>query len=112
MQAFDVPALPLVEDANGVMRVAGTRVPLEVIVTAFECGATPEAIVVSHPTLNLAEVYAVIAYVLQNRALVEGYMAAREAQARTLREEIEGRYPAPTGFRDRLLARRATTKSA
>ena len=111
MQAFDVPALPLVEDAGGVMRISGTRVPIELIVTAFDCGATPEEIVVNQPTLTLPQVYAVIAYALQNRPRIDAYMAARQAEADLLRTEIEARLPAPIGFRDRLLARRATTKS-
>jgi len=111
MQAFDVPAFPLVEDASGVMRISGTRVPLEVLVTAFDCGATPEEIVVNHPTLTLPQVYAIIAYALQNRPRIDAYMAARQAEADVLRTEIEARLPAPIGFRDRLLARRATTKS-
>ena len=106
MHAFDLHPPPLVEDAQGVIRVAGTRVQLETIVTAFDLGATPEEIVQSYPTLALPAVYAIIAYVLQNRPRVDAYLATRRDESAALRREIEQRFPSD-GLRERLLARRA-----
>jgi len=37
--------IPLTRDSNGVMRVAETRVTLDIVVAAFQAGATPETIV-------------------------------------------------------------------
>jgi uncharacterized protein (DUF433 family) len=105
MQAFDVPTLPLVEDANGVIRVVGTRIQLETVVTAFDSGSTPEEIVQNYPTLTLSAVYAIIAYVLQNRSRVDAYMASRQQQANALRSTIESGSAEMVGFRERLLAR-------
>lgn len=53
--------VPIHTDAEGVVRVAGTRVTLETIVAAFEDGATAEAIALQYPSVPLADVYALIA---------------------------------------------------
>jgi uncharacterized protein (DUF433 family) len=111
MHAFDVRPPPLVEDEHGVIRVTGTRVQLETVVTAFDMGATPEEIVQSYTTLDLPAVYVIIAYVLQNRPLVDAYLSSRGAAADALRRELEQRFP-NAGLRERLLARRSQMQSA
>ena len=105
MQAFAAQPPPLVEDELGVIRIAGSRVSLESVVIAFDRGASPEEIVDSFPTLDLAGVYATITYVLQNRPRVDEYLQRREAETERLRAEVEARFPAD-GFRARLEARR------
>ncbi|HKY38393.1 MAG TPA: DUF433 domain-containing protein [Polyangiaceae bacterium] len=104
-QAFVAKAPPLVADEDGVIRVAGTRVQLETIVLAFDAGATAEEIVQQYPSLELADVYAVISYLLGNEAVVRDYVAQRVASAKALRIEIERSSPTD-GIRQRLLARR------
>src|SRR5437879_2771123 len=42
------------------MRVGQTRVPLDTVVYAFNQGASPEEIVMSYPTLELGDVYAIV----------------------------------------------------
>jgi uncharacterized protein (DUF433 family) len=98
--------LPLRTDADGVVRVGGTRVTLDTIVEAFEEGATAEEIVHQYPSLHLADVYAVIGYYLRQRPKVEAYLHRRQEQAKEIRKENESRFD-PHGVRDRLLARRA-----
>jgi uncharacterized protein (DUF433 family) len=105
MQAFEAKPPPLHEDGDGNLRVAGTRVSLDSVVIAFDTGATAEEIVHKYPTLDLASVYEVLAYLLRNRETVDEYLAKRQGQAAELRAEIEKRSP-PDGFRARLLARR------
>lgn len=61
MQAFEATFPPLKEDADGVLRVAGTRVSLDSIVNAFDTGATAEEIAYRYPALEIASVYEVIA---------------------------------------------------
>ena len=51
-------AVPLWEDPPGVFRVGNSRVLLELVLSAFKRGETPESIVRSYRTLNLADVYA------------------------------------------------------
>ena len=66
--------IPLEADVDGVVRVGGTRVTLDTVVIAFMEGATAEEILYQYPSLNLADVYAVIAYYLQRRSEVEAYL--------------------------------------
>ena len=106
-QAFEAKAPPLTENPDGVILVVGTRVPLETVVTAFDAGATPEEITQQYPSLDLADVYAVIAHVLANRASVDEYVAKRRAAGATLRAEIE-QGASLQALRARLLARRST----
>jgi len=105
--AYKIPAdvLPLQEDTDGVLRVGGTRVTLDTLVAAFEEGATPEEIVQQYPSLQLADVYAVIGYYLRHREEVEQYLQRRHKQAERVRGENEARFPS-AGVRERLLARR------
>jgi uncharacterized protein (DUF433 family) len=107
MQAFQARLPPLMTEPDGVVRVSGTRVSLETVVAAFDEGATAEEIVQRYPSLELAAVYAVIAYVLDNRFEVAAYVTARRRDARALQEEIEAQFP-PHGLRERLLARRTS----
>ncbi|RMI04830.1 MAG: DUF433 domain-containing protein [Calditrichaeota bacterium] len=103
---IEAETVPLRIDKNGVVRVGNTRVTLDTVVLAFRQGATAEEIAHQYPTLDLAEVYAVIAYYLRHRAEVEEYLARRRAEAEEIRKENESRFD-PTGIRERLLARRA-----
>lgn len=105
MHAFAPKLPPLTEGPDGVIRIAGTRVQLEMLVTAFDAGATPEEIAQQYPSVSLANVYATIAWVLDNRAAVAAYVAERRRVADDLRQRIDRR-TAPDGLRARLLARR------
>jgi uncharacterized protein (DUF433 family) len=97
--------VPLTLDQAGVLRVAGTRVSLDSIIYAFDEGATPEEMAQAFPTLDLAAIYSVISYYLQNRAEVAQYLEQREAQREEMKKEIEAQFN-PHGLRARLLARR------
>ena len=57
------------------------------------------------PTLDLASVYAVVGYYLQNRAEVEQYLEQRKAEREKVKDETEARFN-PHGLRERLLARK------
>jgi uncharacterized protein (DUF433 family) len=59
--------IPLAKDGDDVLRVGGTRVPLETVVTAFDLGGTPEEIAQDFPVLTLDDVYAVLTYYLRHR---------------------------------------------
>ncbi len=102
----DVEPVPLKLDADGVLRVGGTRVTLDTLVTVFNNGATAEEIVLKFPTLQPADVYAVLGYYLRHREEVEGYLARGRTQAADVHRQHEARHD-PQGIRDRLLTRRA-----
>ena len=99
-------ALPLTEDLDGAVRIDGTRVLLELVVRAFQDGATPEAIVQRYATLRLGDVYAVISYYLRHQAEVEQYLAGRERQAAETQQQVAQQQADVSDLRARLLARR------
>ncbi len=96
--------IPLENDDDGMIRVAGTRVTLQTLVYAFRRGDTPEQMVDSFSVLRLADVYAVIAYYLNHRDEVDSYVEQQEGLAAAIRQENEARFPSD-GLRARLLAR-------
>lgn len=97
---------PLREDTDGAVRVGNSRVLLELVIRAFQDGATPEAIVQRYSTLALGDVYAVIAYYLHHRTEVEEYLARREQEADEVRQRLQHQQGDLSEIRARLLARR------
>ena len=97
-------APPLRQDASGALRVGSSRVLVELVIRAFQDGATPEAIAQRYPTATLADIYAVIAYYLRHRQEVEAYLAAREQQAQEVRQRIERHQGDLADLRRRILA--------
>jgi hypothetical protein len=88
------------------MRVGDSRVLLELVIWAFEDGASPETIVQQYSTLALPDVYAVIAYYLRHRSEVEAYLARREQAAKEVRKRVESQQGDLSEIRARLLAYR------
>ena len=101
---IDFDVLRYVE-SDGVIRVGDTRVRLDTIIYAFNNGYTAEEIVSRYPALNLAQVYAVIAYYLHNRPLIDEYLQKRADIAAQIQYNIESQ-PEYQLLRERLLRRR------
>jgi len=100
-----VDEIPIAKDPHGVYRVGGTRVTLDLIVSAFIRGATPEEIVQRFPALELTDVYQVIGYYLRHRTVLSEYLKARACEeASRLEDHPEW---SPAGLRERLMARRS-----
>lgn len=100
-----VDAIPLAKDACGVYRIAGSRVTLDLIVRAFNRGATAEEIVQDYPSLHLSDIYQVLGYYLKHGAELTEYLDRRASEEQGLLKEHEEQW-SPRGFRERLLARR------
>jgi uncharacterized protein (DUF433 family) len=97
-------AVPLWEDPPGVFRVGNSRVLLELVLRAFERGETPEGIIRSYRSLQLADVYAVVSRYLANPAPFDEYLRQCDEQAEAVRREIEAsQRPGPS--KEELLAR-------
>jgi uncharacterized protein (DUF433 family) len=99
-------APPLREDATGALRVGESRVLLELVIRAFQDGATPGTIVQRYSTLMLPDVYTVIAYYLRHRGEIEQYLVQREQKAEESQRRIESQQGDLSAIRARLLARR------
>ncbi len=111
VNAFVIEALPLQSDADGVIRVGGTRVTLDTVVYAFEQGSTAEEIVQRYPSLDLGDVYIIIGYYLQNQVSISAYIQERQKRAERVKQDNIKRSQQQT-IRTRLLARRAASKAA
>ena len=108
---LQLDAPPLHQDASGAFRIGNSRVLLELVIHAFEDGATPETIAQQYPTTTLVDIYSVIAYYLRHREEVDAYLAARERKAEEVRKRIENRQGNLAEVRQRLLARKKAIAS-
>ena len=97
--------VPLRVDRDGVARVGGTRVPLEIVLGAYLEGCTPEDIVEQYPVLRLSDVYTVIGFYLRHRAEVDEYLRQAERESAEIRRHFEAQQDRE-GFKQGLLARR------
>jgi uncharacterized protein (DUF433 family) len=109
---FEPVAIPLRPDEVGGLRVAETRVFLELIVRAYNAGATPEEIVQAYDVLKLRDVYAVVAWCLNNETAVNEYMAERERQASRVRNDLDAILPVKAGLLKSLRARQLSSALA
>ena len=98
-----VDNIPLARDAQGAYRVGGTRVTLDLVVRAFNRGATAEEIVQKYDSLQLSDVYQVIGYYLKHADELAEHLEARAREEGVLLAS----HPewSPKGLRDRLTAR-------
>jgi uncharacterized protein (DUF433 family) len=103
-------AAPLQANEDGVILVGKTRVTLDTVVAVFNQGATAEEIAYRYPSLNLADVYATIAFYLKHQQEVDVYLQQRQKQAQDIRAMNQARFD-PQGLRDRLLARKAAQEA-
>jgi uncharacterized protein (DUF433 family) len=102
---FAPQPVPLHFDEHGTVRVGGTRVTLDSVIAVFKQGATAEEIVESFPTLDLADVYAVLTFYLRNQDQVESYLEEQRLDAEAVRAELDKHFN-NSGLRERLLARK------
>ena len=86
-----------VEQRDGDYLVAGTRISLASLVTAFNRGAAPESIKRSFPVLSLEEVYGALAYYLAHEVELDDFIQSSadelNAQAAARREKFKQTRP-------------------
>jgi uncharacterized protein (DUF433 family) len=94
-QAAAAESIPLVADSQGVVRITGTSVTLDTVVEAYRAGSTPEEIAQRHPSVPLADVYAVLTFYLRHKEEVDAYLRRRQEQATATRETRVPLIPVP-----------------
>jgi uncharacterized protein (DUF433 family) len=82
-----------VEEREGGLYVAGTRVSLDSLIECFREGLSAESILAEFDTLTLAQVYGAIAYYLENQAAIDAYRLRQEQRFAALRRSV-GALPA------------------
>lgn len=95
---------PLYADETGAIRVGSSRVLLEVVIRAFQDGASPESIVHRYSTVSLSDVYNTIGYYLRHQDAVEDYLAQREQLTESVQQRLSNMQPDLTLIRSRLLS--------
>jgi uncharacterized protein (DUF433 family) len=98
--------LPLKNDETGAIRVGNSRVLLEIVIRAFQDGASAEAIVQRYSTLSLSDVYSTIGYYLGHQDTVELYLNQREKLAESVQGRLLNTQPDLSLIRSRLLAKK------
>jgi uncharacterized protein (DUF433 family) len=96
-------------DADGVIRIGQSRVTLESLVAAFDAGASPEQFVLDFPTLDLADVYSAMGYLIRNRQSVDEYVAAGTAESEAFHASHPNLFAA--NVRERLIACQSGAKA-
>jgi len=96
--------IPLATDELGTIRVAGSRVTLDVLAEAWRAGATPEQIADQFDSLKLPDVYAVITWMLRHPEDLGEYLERRNREAIDLRDRVVS-LGSQDGLRERLIAR-------
>ncbi len=64
-----------------VVRLHNSRISLDIIISRYKRGYTPELIADSYPWLELSDIYLIIAFYLRNKKTVHGYLCEREERA-------------------------------
>ena len=64
-----------------VVRLNNSRIALDIIVSRYRRGYTPEMLVDCYPWLELSDIYLTIAFYLRNKAAVHSYLCEREERA-------------------------------
>jgi uncharacterized protein (DUF433 family) len=86
-------SVALREEPPGVLRVGKSRVLLELVIHAYQQGESPESIVEMYDTLELADVFSVIAYYLAHRAEIDEILLAVECLSPSECEDIVKYFP-------------------
>jgi uncharacterized protein (DUF433 family) len=86
--------IPIYVDEHGQIRIAKTRVLLELVINAFNRGESAEDITESYSTLSLADVYAVIAYYLNHRDEIDDYVRQTDQDFQAIQHRTEQGYSA------------------
>lgn len=83
--------VPLTLWKDGTIRVKGTRLLIDMIVSAHNRGICPEEIFESFPSdiYTVADIYSIIAYYLKNKSKVDKYLAQRESEAEKVWKTLE-----------------------
>ena len=69
------------------VRMRGTRVGVEHLLTEYLSGRLPEELAIEFPTVSLEQIYGVLAWYLRNRQEVDAYLRRWKSRARLARQE-------------------------
>jgi uncharacterized protein (DUF433 family) len=109
MVTLDIPKterIPLDRWEDGSIRVGGGRITLHVFMEAYALCGTAEGLVQRFPTIQPADVYAVLSYYNRHRDEVDAYLDEQRVIAATNRRASEVNWPS-SGLKNKLVSRGA-----
>lgn len=86
--AIDILLTRSPEVCGGRIRIDGTRITVHQIATLYRQGLTPEEIADQYPHINLAQVYAALAYYHANRSEVDRELEAESTDFTRLQKDF------------------------
>jgi uncharacterized protein (DUF433 family) len=107
-----IETIPIREDECGALRVGNTRVILELVLRAYQSGASVEETVKRYDVLSLADVHSVIGYYLHHQDEMDELLEKYERRAEEIDRQIDAAQPDTKELRKELLARRAAMNDA
>ncbi len=110
MLTISTTPTPLRLDESGAVRIAQTRVLLEMVIEAYQQGYSAEEISLQYDAVSLGDVYATIAYYLAHSAEIEAYLQEVRVEGLALKQRIEGEAgyeEKRRALRQRLMSRQA-----
>jgi uncharacterized protein (DUF433 family) len=95
-------------DEAGSIRVANTRITLDVLLGYLLSGVQPAQLVSEdwYPMLSLADVHSVLAYYYRHHTELDEYLRGRRNEANQRQKEIEASQPTFAQEKARLLTKR------
>jgi uncharacterized protein (DUF433 family) len=105
-RTFEPLPVPLHEDEDGNIRVGGYRVTLDTVIGRYQEGDSPEEIAANFAPVELADIYATIAYYLTHKAELDAYMKEGDRIAAEWRALAEAK-PSYQAYVARLKAKLA-----
>jgi uncharacterized protein (DUF433 family) len=85
--------VPLSTLSDGSLVITGTRLPLELLISDYQRGLTPQQLANHYSGLSLGDVYGVLAYYHQHREQVNHYVIQQEQRNERLHEKIHAAFP-------------------
>jgi uncharacterized protein (DUF433 family) len=85
---FGVQVVPLTTDDTGTVRVGGTRVTLDTLVSLYEQGLSAEVIQIELPALSLPDIYVALSYYQTHRKELRAYLDQQRAEGDQLQVEV------------------------
>ena len=93
-----IPTVEHVQEREGEYYVVNTRVPVGVVIAAWQRTTTPQHIVEQFPSLSLADVYGVITYYLDHQQELDAHFA--RLQEEFARSRLQDRTERPEYYAD------------
>ena len=98
-------SVPLHTDEHGRVRIANTRVTINVVIACYQHGDTPESIHEGFPTVSLADIYAVVAYYLNNQDELDAFLRKQDEEDEEYLRKMEAEHPEMFTLQNKLRQR-------